>query len=176
MLHWVAGLVRYQKEPQKNLHNHLMHGSSKISAYVSNTVSHAVKSNPSLTSFDIQTGNGVGFVPAAVDSASSHLGKISTIVGKSRQQSPLLSHKWSIDEFDTMANDIDTGDNEYAGDDGMSDHQYRKLRRPYLRSVGLTDGVKFILTMSPLMCKFLPVQTSSMLMLLMMRTQNIAFY
>ena len=37
----------------------------------------------------------------------------------------------------------------------MSDHQYRKLGRPYLRSVGLTDGVKFILTMFPLMCKIL---------------------
>ena len=39
--------------------------------------------------------------------------------------------------FDTMANEIDTGDNEHAGDDGMSDHQCRKLGRPYLRSVGL---------------------------------------
>ena len=54
-----------------------------------------------------------------------------------------------------MANEIDTGDNEHAGDDRMSDHQYRKLRHPYLRSVGLTDGVKFILIMSPLMCKIL---------------------
>ena len=87
---WIAGLVRNQNEPTGNLHNHTVHGSSKISAHVSKTISHAVKANPLLIPSDILTGKGVGFIPPAVDGASSHLGKISRIVNNARQESPLL--------------------------------------------------------------------------------------
>ena len=149
---WVAGLVRNQNESTDNLHNHPMHGASKISAHVSTTISQAVKANPSLTPSDIQTGKGIGFIPAAVDGASSHLGKISRIVSKTRQQSPLLSHKWSVEDFENIADEIDATDKEHVGDSGVSEQQYKKLGRPYLRSVGIEDGVKYLLTMSPLMC------------------------
>ena len=152
---WIAGLVHNQNEPTDNLHNHTVHGSSKISAHVSKTISHAVKANPSLRPSDILTGKGVGFIPPAVDGASSHLGKISRIVNKARQESPLLSHKWSIEEFENIADEIDATDKEHVGDSGVSEQQYKKLGRPYLRSVGIEDGVRYIVTMSPLMCDVL---------------------
>ena len=57
--------------------------------------------------------------------------------------------------FETIADEIDATDNDRAGDNGKTEQHYKKLGRPYLRAVGMEDGVSYILTMSPLMCDIL---------------------
>ena len=127
-----------------------MHGASKVASSVLQEITQAVIiNNPSLLPTDVSKGKGLKFVPSAVDSASAHLGKVSHIVTNARKQSPMYSSKWSIEEF---ADEIDSKDEQYSGDDGKARKEYSKLGRPYLRSVGIEDGVKYILTMSPLMC------------------------
>ena len=97
----------------------------------------------------------MNFVPSAVDGASSHLGKISRIVTNARKQSPMYTSKWSVEEFEHIADEIDSRDEQYSGDAGKSRDEYSKLGRPYLRAVGTEDGVKYIVKMSPLMCDVL---------------------
>ncbi len=70
---WIGGVVRCQKEFSKNLHNHLPHAAIKIAQCVKEKIQTAVVSNPALTPSDIASGKGLGFVPSAVDVASSHL-------------------------------------------------------------------------------------------------------
>ena len=64
----------------------------------------------------------------------------------------MYSSKSSIEEFEEVADEIDSNDEQYSGDDGKTRKECSKLGRPYLRAVGIEDGVKYILTMSPLIC------------------------
>ena len=74
---WFGGIVRCQKSPSENLHNHKIHAANKISQSVKEKISDAISSNPALTPSDIACGKGLGFIPSAVDGASSHTGKVS---------------------------------------------------------------------------------------------------
>ena len=73
---WIGGIIRCQKSPSDNLHNHRIHAVNKITQFVKEKISDAVSANPALTPFDIACGKGLGFIPSAVDSASSHTGKV----------------------------------------------------------------------------------------------------
>ena len=105
--HWITGFVHHQSEQAENLHNHCQHGSSKIAVHISTTISQAVKCNPTLTPSEIQIGKGIGFVPAAVDDASSHLGKISTVISRTKKMTPTCSQKWYVENFEHIAYEID---------------------------------------------------------------------
>lgn len=70
---WIGGVVRCQKSPSKNLHNHTIHAASKITQHVKERISDAVAANSTLTPSDIACGKGLGFIPSAVDSASSYI-------------------------------------------------------------------------------------------------------
>lgn len=132
-----------------------MHGACKVASSVLQEITQAVINNPSLLPTDVSKGKGLKFVPSAVDGASAHLGKVSRIVTNARKLSPAYSSKWSVEEFETIADEIDSKDEQYSGDDGKTRKEFSKLGRPYLRAVGIEDGVKYILTMSPLMCDIL---------------------
>ena len=56
---WMGGLVRCQKDPSDNLHNHLLHGASKISQCIKSKIDSAVTADPSLTPSDIASGKGL---------------------------------------------------------------------------------------------------------------------
>ena len=73
---WIGGIVRCEKEPSVNHHNHPIHGAVKIAQCVKQKIHDAAKANRKLTLMQIATGTGMGYIPSAVESASSHLGKI----------------------------------------------------------------------------------------------------
>ena len=81
---WFGGVVRSQKQATCDLHNHKIHGPSKIAQCVKEKISEAVTNNHALTPTDISCGKGLGFIPAAVVSALSHSGKISYEVTKTK--------------------------------------------------------------------------------------------
>ena len=82
---WIGGLIRCPKESVENRHNHPMPPPSAIAQCIREKNSTAVQLNPTLKLSDIACGKGVGFVPSAVDSASSHLGRVSREVMKAKQ-------------------------------------------------------------------------------------------
>ena len=67
-------MVRCQRGPSENTHNHLLHSATKISQCVRERISNAVSTSPSLTTSDIAWGKGLGFLPSAADDASCHTG------------------------------------------------------------------------------------------------------
>ena len=86
-----GGLLRCQKDPSDNLHNHLLHGATKISQCIKSKIDSAVTADPSLTPYsDIASGKGPGFLPAAVDGASCHSGKVSLIIKKAKERKGLM--------------------------------------------------------------------------------------
>ena len=83
---WIAGLVHCQKGSADNLHNHPLHGATKIAGCTKSKITEAVHINPSLTALDIAQGKGLPFIPSAVDRASSHIGKLTQIVKHGQEQ------------------------------------------------------------------------------------------
>ena len=77
---WIGGLLRCQKGSTNNLHNHPLHGATKIADCIKSKISEAIHINPSLTPSDIAQGKGLPFIPSAVDGASSHIGKVAQIL------------------------------------------------------------------------------------------------
>ena len=128
---WIGGLVRCQKGSTDNLHNHPLHGATKIAGYVKSKITEAVHINPSLTASDIAQGKGLPFIPSAVDGASSHIGKLAQIVKCGKEGSGLIQKHWSPTEFEELADSIDKDDNAVSGDDNDKLQKYRKLGRPY---------------------------------------------
>ena len=79
---WIIAIIRNQKEPMINLHNHAIHGPTKIAKCIQENISRAISLNSTLTPIDISQGKGLEFVPGVVDKASTHLGRIRTEVKK----------------------------------------------------------------------------------------------
>ena len=119
---------------------------TKIAQCVKERISNAVLTNPALTPTDISCGKVLGFIPSAVDGASSHSGKLSLEVRKTKQKIGLLENNWSPMKFEEVADEIDRKDSELGGDEGK---RFRKYGRPYLVASGIENGIKFIFTMSP---------------------------
>ena len=150
---WIGGLVRGQKGSSDNLHNHPLHSSTKISQCVRQKISAAVSANPSLTTSDIVRGQGIGFLPSAADDASSHVGKVSQEVRRTKIKKGLIDKGWSPFDFERVADAIDSDDDKISGDDQDKLKKYQKQGRPYLVSAGIEEGIRYIFTMSPLMAK-----------------------
>ena len=66
------------------LHNHEIHGPTKIAKCVQEKNSKAILLNSTLTPICISQGKGLDFVPGVVDKASTHLGRIRTEVKKAK--------------------------------------------------------------------------------------------
>ena len=116
-------------------------------------ITHAISANPALTPSEIACGKGLGFIPSAVDGASSHTGKVSQEIRKTKQRKGLMDKDWSPMNFEEVADTIDEEDNEISGDGSEKLKKYKRHGRPYLVAFGLEDGIKFIFTMSPIMTK-----------------------
>ena len=123
---WIGGLIRCPKESVENLHNHRMPPLSAIAQCIKEKNSTAVQLNPTLKSSDIACGKGVGFVPTAVDSASSHLGRVSREVMKAKQALSITDRKWNPSEFESVANKIDANDKALSATSDKSMQCYEK--------------------------------------------------
>ena len=151
--HWFGGIVRCQKAPAGNLHNREIHAPSRITQCIKEKITDAISANPALTPSEIACGKGLGFIPSAVDGASSHTGKVSQEIRKTKQRKGLMDKDWSPMNFEEVADTIDEEDNEISGDGSEKLKKYKRHGRPYLGAFGLEDGIKFIFTMSPIMTK-----------------------
>lgn len=116
-------------------------------------IGEAISANPALTPTDIAPGKGLGFIPSAVDSASSHTGKVSQEIKKTKLKKGLLDQSWSQMNFEEVCDSLDREDNE-LGDTNCEDFKkYKEHGRPYLVASGIEEGIKYIFTMSPTMVK-----------------------
>ena len=149
---WFGGLVRCQKSAVDNLHNHKLHAANRIAQCIKEKIGAAISTNPALTPSDIACGKGMGFIPSAVDGASSHTGKVSQEIRKTKKRKGFLDTSWSPMNFEAVADDIDEDDTALSGSNEPLTN-YRRYGRPYLVSSGIEDGIKFIFTMSPFMSK-----------------------
>ena len=115
---WFGGIVRCQKGATENLHNHPIHASNKIAQCVKEKISAAAATaNPTLTPSDIAHGKGVGFIPSAVDKTSTHTGKISEQIRKTKQQKGLSDKDWSPMDFEQTADFVDKEDTVLQSED-----------------------------------------------------------
>ena len=88
---------------QKNLHNHVPPSETKIAQCAKEKINKANASNPTLTASYIYLGKGLGFVPCAVDVASSHLGRVSNVVAIAKQGNGFSCQEWSPSGFESTA-------------------------------------------------------------------------
>lgn len=147
---WIGGLIRCPKGSSQNLHNHCVPPPAAIAQCIKEKISKAVLLNPTLKPSDIACGRGVGFVPSAVDGASSHSGKVSREVKKAKEAAGMSAMNWAPSDFEEIADKLDADDEVLSG---TSKENYKKYGRPYLTSAGIEDGIKYIFTMTPLMIK-----------------------
>ena len=149
---WFGGIVRSQKAPIENLHNHKIHGSTKIAQCVKEKINNAISANPALTPSEIACGKGIGFIPSAVDQASSHTGKVSQEIRRTKVSKGLNDKNWSPMSFEKTADEIDDEDDQISGSQANK-YKYTNYGRPYLVASGFEEGIKYIFTMSPIMAK-----------------------
>ena len=147
---WIFAFVRHQKGACDSLHNHR---SSKICSKVKQMIADATELNPSIQPRDIARGEGVNAIPGAIDKVSNHMGRIAREVRKSKCHTTAGSN-WDVANFEDVADDIDSKDEELTGDT-VDSVQLKNLTRPYLVSAGIEDGIKFIFCMSPFMSSLL---------------------
>ena len=79
---WIIGYVRRQKVPTKNLHNHSIPRGTKICSFVKKAIQQSASINPQLKAKQISQGKGLPFISGAVDSASTHIGRVAQQVKK----------------------------------------------------------------------------------------------
>ena len=94
------------------------------------------------------------FILGAVDSASTHIGRVAQQVKKGRQMAS-GGNSWDIADFETVADDVDHKDDEVSAKTPAEQESLNKLCRPYLISAGIEEGIKYIFTVNPLMSKLL---------------------
>ena len=126
----------------------------QICNLVRDKINDAVQSNWNLTPTDISQGKGIGFIPSAVDTASSHLGRVAREVSKTKGALGANTRDWSPCSLETVADEVDKEDLQRSHDNQQAT-QYKEQGRPYLVSAGVESGIKYALVMSPLMCKIL---------------------
>ena len=134
---WFGGIVRCQKAASRNLHNHVIHASSRIAQCVKEKITGAIST---LTPSEISCEKGLGFIPSAVDGASSHKGKVSQEIRKTKQRKGLMEKDWSPMNFEEVADTIDEEDNRMSGDGKEKLVEYKCTGRPYLVASGLENG------------------------------------
>ena len=113
---WIGGIVRNQRDVTENLHNHKLHGAFKICDLVRDKISEAVHANWSLTPTDISHGKGVGFLPSAVDKASSHLGRLAREITKTKDTLGIRFKDWIPCSLESVADEVDKDGLEKSND------------------------------------------------------------
>ena len=88
----------------------------------------------------------MSFIPGAVDSASTHIGRVAQQVKKGRLMASGGSN-WDIGDFETIADDIDKKDDEVSAKTPRERESLKKLCCPYLVSAGIERGIRYIFTM-----------------------------
>ena len=99
-------LLGVKKDRLVNHHNHPLHGAMKIAQCVKQRIHEAAKANPELTPMQVATGTGIGYVPSAVDSASSHLGRIARKLKKGKSVLGINDKEWSPCDFESVADSM----------------------------------------------------------------------
>ena len=127
-----------------------MHGNFKICKLVQDKISDAIQSNPNLTPTDISLGAGIGFIPSAIDSASSHHGKVAREISRKKVEMGLKDKSWSPCSLEDAVSTVDNEDNQRSHDVNQ-DSKYNSYGRPYLVSAGVENRIKYSFIMSPLM-------------------------
>ena len=98
---WIMGYVRQQKAPTNNLHNHAIPRGTKMCSLVKKAIQESASINPQLKAKQISQGKGLPFIPGAVDSASTHIGRVAQQVKKGRQMASSGS-SWDIADFEKL--------------------------------------------------------------------------
>ena len=114
-------------------------------------IADATEINPSVKHSDIARVKGINVIPE--DKASNHMGRIAREVRKSKNHTAAGSN-WDVANFEEVADDIDSKDEELTGDT-VDSHQLISLARPCLVAAGIESGIKFIFCMSPFMSSLL---------------------
>ena len=94
----------------RNLHNHKIHGSNKIAQCIKEKINNAISANPALTPSEIAYGKGIGFIPSAVDQASSYTRKVSQEIKKTERN----DKNWSPMNFEETVSEFDEEDDQIA--------------------------------------------------------------
>lgn len=153
---WIMGFVRQPKGLKGSLHNHNVHAPSHLLTKTQEDIQNAAVANVTLKPSEMCRGKGLGYIPAAVDSASANIDRISNVMCKARNNSALCNAKWDITLFEKMADDIDKEDVSNGSNYSYSlSNELKKLSRPYLVSAGIDNGIQYIFTMNPLMSEIL---------------------
>ena len=95
--------------------------------------------NLSLTPTEISQGSGIGFIPSAVDTASSHLGRVAREVAKTKRALGTNAKDWSPCSLEAAVDDIDKDDLQKS-DDSQLEAQYKEYGQPYLVSAGVENA------------------------------------
>ena len=90
---WILGFVRQPKGTEGSLHNHNVHASSHLLTKTLKEIQSAAVSNISLKPSEVSRGKGLGYIPAAVDTTSANMDRISSVTSKARSNSVLCSTK-----------------------------------------------------------------------------------
>jgi len=155
---WILGFVRQPKDLKDSLHNHNVHASSHSLTKNREDIQSAAVANFNLKPSEMFRGKGLGYIPAAVDTAFANMDRISSVMCKARHNSTLCNSKWDITSFEKMADDIDEKDASHRSTYSHSlSNELKKLSRPYLVSAGIENGIQYIFTMNinPLMSEIL---------------------
>ena len=117
---WIGDLVHCQKGSTDNLHNHPLHGVTKIAGYAKSKITEfSCSYKPIFDCFRYCTRKRIAFHSAvfysAVDGTSSHTGKLAQIVKCGKEGSGLIQKHWSPAEFEELADSIDKDDNAVSG-------------------------------------------------------------
>ena len=154
---WIAGIVLHQKDSVCNLHSHGTPPPSSILSSTIKTVQDAASKHPTLTAQDLMQDVGSGYPVGLTDKAANNVGKVRYQLKKAK--GPKLDSATVIDDFESIADEIDQADAIASGECGgatlveTTSEKYRRLGRPYLRSAGIEDGIKSVLVMTPLMAQ-----------------------
>ena len=139
---WIGGLCRnHHLSPSTNHHNHAIPGSHNIPQYVHAKIADAVEVNPTLTTSELASGQGLPFLPGSADLSATHYGWLDS-VRKDALQKTGVSIKGTqiIMDMEKIADKIDSGDAEVEGSTSTST-DYRQLGRPYMQDFGIIMSV-----------------------------------
>ena len=149
-------MVIHPKEPCANLHAHAIPPPSSLQSSTIAALKDAASRCPSLTPQGVSQGVGVGYMVALEDKAACNVDRVRYQLKKAR--GPKLDSTTVIEQFEDICTEIDEADERgsspLSGGASIvetSQEKYRRLGRPYIRSAGIEEEMKYLLVMSPLM-------------------------
>ena len=138
---WILGFVHQQKEATENLHNHPLHSASHLLKQSVEDITAATKLNPNLKPTDVASGKALGYVLGSVDKAGVHLGRISNVMKRAKMSSH-QEQNWDVTSFESLADSVDTEEQQRSGATKEEEESLKELSRPYLVSAGIEGGIK----------------------------------